>query len=661
MRATETAPAVQIFRGTGELVGRPAAPPPSGASATGDVTLNFVNTDIREIVRVALGDMLRLNFSIDPKVQGTITLQTNRPIARDAVLPALENVLRLNGFALVRANELYSVVPQADLARQLPTVGRGANSATVPPGYNLQLVPLRHVSADEMLGVLKSMVPPDTVLRSIPSRNLLILGGSQRELAGMLGIIEIFDVNWLSGMSFALFQPKAVDAKSLVKELELIFGGEKGGAPPPVRFMPIERMNAVLAITRNADYLAAASTWVDRLDKGSEAADTRIFIYYVQNGRAVDLANVLTTLLTGKSADKSGLLPNSVILTRGPEGIVDGSQLPPAIAVPVVPGLPPLPQAPPPRQGSARNGEGEAAAPRDQASAGPRIMADEINNALLILATPREYQLIESALLKLDVPPLQVLIEAAVAEVTLTSDLRYGVQWFFAPGSSTITLSDVASGAVAGRFPGFSAVVTSGSDIRAALSALESITNVNVISSPKLMVLNNQTATLQVGDQVPIATQSAISTLTPGAPVVNTIQFRDTGVILKVTPRVNEGGLVQLDISQEVSDVTKTTTSGIDSPTIQQRKINSSISVQNGETIALGGLIRDRRTSGDSGIPVLKDIPLFGNLFKTTTDIDTRTELLVLITPRVVRTQVDIRRVTDELRERLRNPNELVR
>lgn len=221
-------------------------------------------------------------------------------------------------------------------------------------------------------------------------------------------------------------------------------------------------------------------------------------------------------------------------------------------------------------------------------------------------------------------------------------------------GAQDFTLSSAANGAVGAVFPGFAAVLHGGSDIRAALNLLESVTNVNVLSSPQLMVLNNQTATLQVGDQVPVPVQSATSVLTPGAPIVNTIQFKDTGVILHVTPRVNEGGLVRMEINQEVSDVTRTTTSGIDAPTIQQRKFNSSVSVQNGQTIALGGLIRDRRTQTDSGIPGLKDVPVLGYLFRSSTDIGTRTELVVLITPRVVRSESDISRVTDEFRERLR-------
>jgi general secretion pathway protein D len=283
-----------------------------------------------------------------------------------------------------------------------------------------------------------------------------------------------------------------------------------------------------------------------------------------------------------------------------------------------------------------------------------RITADETNNALLILASPREYAVVESALQKLDIPPLQVMLEAAVAEVTLTNDLRYGIQYFFQSGSGhQIVRSDSSSTAIVPTLPGFAYVLSSGQDIRVVLSALETITSVKVISAPKLLVLNNQTASLQVGDQVPIATQSAVSVVAAGAPVVNTIQFRDTGVILKVVPRVNEGGLVLMDVSQEVSDVTPTTSSNLNSPTIQQRKISSTVVVEDGETVALGGLITDNQQKGKDGLPLLQDIPVVGSLFRNNTEHVARTELLVLITPHVVQGVQRARSITEELRRKM--------
>ena len=282
-----------------------------------------------------------------------------------------------------------------------------------------------------------------------------------------------------------------------------------------------------------------------------------------------------------------------------------------------------------------------------------RVIADERNNALVFLATAGEFRMIESTLERLDIVPLQVMIEATIAEVGLNDDLEFGLQWFF--GNSDVSGSFVngtALGAVNPVLPGFNFIVDSG-DARVVLNALAEITEVNVISSPLLMVLDNQSARLQVGDQVPVATQSSTSTSDADAPIVNSIELRDTGVILEVTPRVNASGLVVMDIVQEVSDVITTTTSTIDSPTIQQRLIESTVAVQSGATIALGGLIQDRTEESESGLPILGQIPILGNLFKTSEDSARRTELMVLLTPRVVRNQNEAREVTEELRKRL--------
>jgi general secretion pathway protein D len=262
--------------------------------------------------------------------------------------------------------------------------------------------------------------------------------------------------------------------------------------------------------------------------------------------------------------------------------------------------------------------------------------------------------MIEAALRKLDAVPLQVLIEATLAEVTLNDELRYGLQWFFNNGNNSITLSNLTSGAVASTFPGFSYVFQD-SNTRIVLDALDAVTDVRVISSPQVLVLDNRTAELQVGDQVPIATQQAVDIDNADARTISTVEFRDTGVVLRVTPRVNKSGLVNMEIEQEESNAVETTTSDLDSPTIQQRRLSSSIVVNSGQTIALGGLIRDTRTNGRSGLPVLSQMPVVGPLFGTTEEIGRRTELLVLITPRIVRNQRDALAVTRELRERLKD------
>ncbi|WP_162140577.1 type II secretion system secretin GspD [Elioraea tepidiphila] len=654
-----------------EFFTMPAAQPTSPAVEAGpggDISLNFVNTEIRDVVRAVLGDTLRLNVAIDPRIQGQITLQTNRPLRRDAVIPLLEEVLRIHGVGLMRTGEAITAAPLPEVTRRGAVMDRPGQPQG---GLIVRALQLDHIAPTEVIQAAQALLPQDVVLRPVPGRAALLVSGTQRDVDAAAELVATLDVDALAGASLAVFYPRSVDARVLVRELESIYGAQpRRGAGAPLRFIPLSRLNAVLAVARRGQILREVAQWVDRLDQAAEATEVRLFIYNVQHGRASDLAGVLSRLF-----DVGGAQPGvrrSMIagagaefapepaLPGGPPGMAP-SPLPPvgeprAPASIPQPGIRPSPTPDPGLEGEfpAEPSLAPVGDPaRGMADMVPRIIADETNNALLIRATPRDYRLIESAIARLDSPPMQVLIEAVVAEVTLTNDLRYGVQWFLQQGDFRGVLSEAATGLVDSRFPGFS-LLLGGSDLRAVLNALEAVTRVNVVSSPKLLVTNNQTASLQVGDQVPVATQSAVSILNPGAPIVNTIQFRDTGVILRVTPRANETGFVRLDISQEISDVVRTTSSGIDSPTIQQRKFASSVSVASGETIALAGLIRDRRTDGNSGIPILQDIPIIGNLFGVKTDVGARTDLIVLLTPRIVRSPADLREVTNELREVLR-------
>ena len=292
-----------------------------------------------------------------------------------------------------------------------------------------------------------------------------------------------------------------------------------------------------------------------------------------------------------------------------------------------------------------------------------RIIPNDQNNALLIFGTRREEDTVEATLRKIDVVPLQVLIDAVIAEVTLNDALQYGTQFYFRSHGINGILNFAqqaftTQGAVsfATGFPGLVVGGSQSSGVPFAISALQQITTVHVLSSPQLLVLDNQQARLQVGDVVPYLSQTSQSTITSNAPVVNSINYQPTGVIMEVTPRVNSGGLVTLDIAQEVSDVsTVLTTAAINSPTFLERNVTSRVVVQDGQTVGLAGLIRDNETRDNQGIPWLKDIPLLGALVSQQNNARQRTELLVLITPHVIHDQRDARALTEDLREQLIN------
>jgi general secretion pathway protein D len=322
----------------------------------------------------------------------------------------------------------------------------------------------------------------------------------------------------------------------------------------------------------------------------------------------------------------------------------------------VGPGGPPAPGAPAANARPA--GEGISIAQGGKIE----IMADDVRNALVILAAARDYRMVESAIRKLDTVPLQVMIEASVVEVTLIDDLSYGVEWFFrgtvskdGETSRTRGQLDLGAAGIGALAPGFAYTVIDSADrVRFALNALATKSNVEVLSSPSLLVLDNQTASINVGDEIPIPTRQSTSNLDPSAPTVNEIAFRQTGLTLTVTPRVNNSGLVTLDIHQEVANAAVTTTSSIDAPTIQNRRVESVVAVNSGDTIVLGGMIQDHKGKGESGVPFLHKIPVIGKAFGTTSKQASRTELLVLITPRVVRNADEQRNVADEFRRKLK-------
>jgi general secretion pathway protein D len=645
----------EFYRGSGALVrfrdeGRAEAP----VSENGQVSLNFVDVDIRVVVDAVLGDTLNLNYMIDPDVQGTVVARTSDPLDREDVIPALENILALNGAALRLVDGTYHILPLGKAGRG-PVEWRTAVAARARAmGFTMTVIPLQFASASAIHKVTANFVSSERIFLADPTRNLLIFAGTATEVDKLEDMVRLFDVDWMAGMSFALFPVEIADAVTLVLELDEVFGQDGESAlQNMVRFIPIKRMNAVLAISPQQAYLDRARLWIERLDRGEGNIGQRIYVYYVQNSRAADLAEILmqifeTTDVTTGQAPRDLIAPGlTPVELTGSAPVV--SELAVQAQAQGDAGPRPVPYA----AGGLSSGgvESGSVAALISETGNIRVIADQKNNALVILSTPAEYSMIEATLKRLDIIPLQVLIEATIAEVTLTDELKYGLEWFFSQGNFNFAFSD--TGGVNSAFPGFSLLFSS-SNARVVLNALTQVTNINVVSSPQLMVLDNETALLNVGDQVPIATQSAVP-LTGDVPetVINTIEYRDTGVVLEITPRVNASGLVVLDIIQEVSNAIPTETSTISSPTIQQRRIQTTVVVQSGETVALGGLIRDIRSDSVSGIPFLSEIPILGNLFKTNAETTLRTELLVLITPRVIHNVEEAVEAMEELRGRM--------
>jgi general secretion pathway protein D len=678
-----------IIEGSGRFVGAPS--PPGQASATdgaGDgVTINLVNVPAPQAAKTVLGDILGVKYTVDPGIEGKITIQTPTPVTRLAAVDLFQSALRSNGAAVVNSNGTYKIVP----ADQAP-VGAVISTGSAPEaggtlGSGLQVVSLKYVAASEMKRILEPMAARGAIVRADDARHALTLSGNAAEISGLMEAISIFDVDVMRGMSFALVPVKISDPGAIADELKTVFASEREGPMADmVQFLPNKRLGAILVISPQRSYLDRASEWVRRLDAQAAGSEKQFFTYSVQNRRASELVDVLQSMLPGETGARGGGGPRNVappyreasLQTPGgspsfgggtgtaggmPQGmggqggLAQGGMGQGGMGQSGIGAQPRLQQAAAP---SGHRGSGATIqAGRDEATGEPRIKvaADEAKNAILIEASPADYRRIMRVIGTLDVMPNQVLLQATIAEVTLNDDLKFGVRWqlLSSDNKSSYTFTDAASGSLASVFPGFSYAVTA-TNIAGTLNALNQITDVNIVSSPSLTVMDNKTALLQIGDQVPITTSSAVNVLGgagAGFPIVNSISYRDTGVILAMTPRINQSGRVLLDIEQEVSSVAPTTSSGIDSPSFRQRRVRTSVAVANNETLVLGGLIQDSKTESRTQVPILGDLPLIGNAFKQKGNTIGKTELVIMITPHVMRSVSEARQVSDEFRREL--------
>lgn len=660
-----------------------AAPGPSPRDG---VTVNLVDASIPEAAKAILGDVLRVTYQVSDKVKGTITVQTPRPVSRETLIDMLEAALRSDGNALIVDRGLYRILPASEAVGLAPLkVGRTAEQQRSTPGLVTQVLPLRHVAPLDMERLLKGMAPAAAVIRADTARQLLIVTGTRSEIGAISETISVFDVDWMRGMSFALFPIETLDPDAIAQELDTIFANDRDGPTKgQVRFVPNRRLRSILVIAHNPAYLEKARIWLRRIDNVGRATEKQVHVYHVQNRPANELAQLLQRVYLAQDQQRqpagtgrpgaAGLPANQGAGT--PQAVQPFQPLPssqpaqppapqplPGAAATAFPGLETGRSAgpgvaliePQPQAGDApvqARSQSASGAPPDDRQTGISIIADETNNALVITATAREHKRMLQILERIDVMPNQVLLEATIAEVNLNDRLRFGVRFFFRSGPNQTRFTDSDVGVIGAQFPGFSNFFNT-TNIQVVLNALSAITDVNVVSSPSIMVLDNKKATLQVGDEVPIATQSAVGVLAPGSPIVNSVSFRNTGILLNITPRIGDHGRILLDIEQEVSDAVATTTSTIDSPTIQQRRVKTTVAVGDGESIVLAGLMQDRATRARTQTPLLGEIPVVGNLFKQKDDTIRRTELLIAITPRVIKSDGHLRHVAAEFRDKL--------
>ncbi len=561
--------------------------------------------------------------------------------------------MRGNGATLVQVGaDTFQILPLENAPANAEVAPVGGRAPTVRPGYGITVVPLRNVSSTAAAQFIQPLVSTPEDIRIDASRNLLLFAGTHSERQSVVDMLADLDVNWLADKSIGIFPLRVSTPEAVIPELQTIFGSLDPNTTDTtlVRFVPVARLNAVLAVGTNPGQIEEVERWVARLDRG-RTVGTQFYVYNLKHAVAEDVAKMINDVYSEGPAGgggETGFGPAPV----GPASLAPDSQ----------------DSSDSDDSGDGDDGSGRptqasaSASPSPTLPGGIKVVANKANNSLLIRATPASFETMESTLLRLDIAPLQVLIEATIAEVLLNNALRYGVQYFiknegiafgFNSGAQASGDSGIDPLAI---IPGFNFLYTGGNS-NVTIDALSRVTDVKVLSSPSVVVQDNREATLTVGDEVPITTRQAVSVEDVDAPVVNSIEYRNTGVILQVRPRINVDGAVSLDIAQEVSrvaDAAQAATGDL-TPTITQRKITSRVAVQSGQTVVLGGLIEDAETRNRDRVPVLGEIPVVGSLFGSTNITNRRTELIVFITPRVIRNAQDAGDVSDELRARLRS------
>lgn len=661
---------------------------PDGITQEGDgFVINFENVEVAVLAKAILGDILNENYTVDSRATGTVSVNSVRPVPRNRLITAMETTLKAVNIAVVKEGGMYRITPSSE------AVGSGrVDYGQAGEGFGTTIIPVKYVSAQTVGRVLESFASKPGSLKVDAGTNLILVNGTAAERRAVMDAASLVDVDWMRDQSVGIFPVANSSPETLIGELQRILDtGEGGLAQAQVQMQPMNRLNAILVIAKRREAIDTVGKWVKRLDR-VDASAAGVKVYRLKYAQAKNVAALINDAFSarggggngGTGRERDGLEPiggnrgGTLMQAQGANGggaggfgTQGGSRVGAAFGsfaqggtagaagAGGSPGTAPDPAAGG-GDGTTTTTAGGLGGGSGNGTAGTiRVTPDLSNNTLLIYASPGDYKLVERTIRELDRPPVQVAIEATIAEVKLTDKLEYGVQFFLKSSDlglgknrGSVGLSDTPK--LARTFPGYNLLLGSGSEPRMVIDALQGLTNVKILSSPSLVVIDNQPAVLQVGDQVPITTRTAQSLENPTAPVVNNVEFRDTGIILRVMPRVNANGMVTLDVEQEISNVVNKDSQTL-TPTIAQRRVRSQIAVASGQTVLLAGLITERQESNRSGLPGVVQIRLLNEIFANNTKGGERTELIIFIKPQILRDQVDAQSVSEELRARMTN------
>jgi general secretion pathway protein D len=645
---------IQLAAATQEDAETPAAS--AGSEA---VEFNFDNAELNEVIRT-LANILEIQYVADPNLQGKVTIHTSRPMNRKDLFPLFFKILEINGLTAVKDGPVYRIAAVKDVSR-IPIGFRGApaRSGGLPAGQQvvIQLIPLRNLSPGEMAKIVAPFASENaTVVAQEEARTLLVVD-SQDNVRKILRIVEAFDLNLFSRVHHQFYFLEHSLARETAETLQEIFSGGAEEGASSTRFIPVERLNAVLALSTDPDVFAHVNRLMLQLDGSGRSTEPRIEVYFVKNGTADELADLLNQIFTGQqgsSRDGLGGSEKAYSFSRNPfarTSKTTGTSRDRTSRDRTERSLSQSTAAQMMQTTSSLTSQG-AGEPSATLKAPVTIIPDPIRNALVIEATPVDYAKIEGILHQLDILPRQVLIEATIAEISLEDKMELGVEWEYLR-ENNFSRTDLVRGKVTGA-TGLTYAIEFSNDVLHSLEALAQKDKVNILSSPHVLASDNKEAKIDVADEIPII--SSETTVTSSAePLITTdIQYRDTGVMLSVVPHINDRGLVTMDIYQEVSELADNVeVAGVSYPSFYKRTVETTLTVAHGQTIVLGGLIRENKSGGRSGVPYLMDIPILGYVFGSTSRNMSKTELIILLTPQVIADLDDVNTVTESFERKV--------
>ncbi len=642
---------------------RPSSPVSATRTGSG-VVFNFDNADIYEVIRV-MSEILKINYIIDPRVKGVVNIHTSGQISSADVFPIFQSILRLNGATAVKRDGIYEIVPLPE-AKKLPTSLSSPQDSGKPSSeerYIIQILPLKYVPVAEVSKMIKPFLSDGADIVENPPSNILIIGDLASNVKKSMEIINLFDIDIFTDLKVRIYPVLNADVAEVAKEMEKIFSSfevsTKSGRGVGITFTPITRINSLLAVSSIPSIFEKVEAWLKELDKiPMEGTKYSVFVYHCQNSKAKDLAEVLKQVYV-TSKDKKTEFKDKVA-----EQVPRGTKP-----------LPTAPSAPPstPTEGTGVP-EGEI-----------NVVVDETNNALVVRSFARDYKGILETIKKLDIYPRQVLIEILLADILLTDNEQLGIDLVkYSDGgkwAQTIQYGNFASstGISAAAGPGISYAIEQAGRFAAAISAAATLGRARVLTSPNLLASNNKEAKIQVGTSEPILTNTYTSTgtataTTPTGFVEGTIEYKDIGTILGITPRISDGGLVTLELSIEESSLTSreigrkdtsvaiggvaAASSTFSVPAFNKTTAKTVVSIKEGQTIAIGGLIRKEKDNSNQGVPLLARIPLLGYFFGKNQRKDERRELILLLTPHIITDETQSKTVTDEFKEKIQGLKE---